>query len=335
MNPNQYQLLAAKTESMPNEEMVGRLREMCNGLFNVLDHVKDMGQEVDVYKRHVFYNKQPTSYELDRVLTSVLNDSINYSPDICPLLRTNDDRFIRAIHAIFGLITEVGELTEGVIAYEDAVLKGDEEQREKCLLNIKEEIADSLWYDALMCNAFDISMEDAMESNIRKLQVRFPNKFNSEDAVNRDFEAEKKALDATPDTVVDEAFNPDDFEKAGKFAERVIENGTSPIELYNLSMQFLKMYQRTKVEKATGYQLPTGRLGTVGVDQSDKASILPPKAEGVEDDFEVQCKCPTCRNPFKVKSSALDRADRLQKTLYCGSCELTRKNQAARDFNAQ
>jgi hypothetical protein len=62
--------------------------------------------------------------------------------------------------------------------------------------NLKEEIGDLLWYVALICNTLGIQMSDCMESNIRKLQKRFPEKFDQELAKeeNRDRESEMEAV---------------------------------------------------------------------------------------------------------------------------------------------
>lgn len=40
-----------------------------------------------------------------------------------------------------------------------------------------------------------VDIEELMETNINKLRARFPHKFNSEDALNRDLDAERKILE--------------------------------------------------------------------------------------------------------------------------------------------
>jgi hypothetical protein len=39
-----------------------------------------------------------------------------------------------------------------------------------------------------------VKIEDAMERNINKLKIRYPGKFSKENALNRNIEAEQKAL---------------------------------------------------------------------------------------------------------------------------------------------
>lgn len=47
---------------------------------------------------------------------------------------------------------------------------------------IKENIGDSLWYLAMICNFFNWDMQQVLEENIAKLQKRFPEGFTIKDA---------------------------------------------------------------------------------------------------------------------------------------------------------
>jgi NTP pyrophosphatase (non-canonical NTP hydrolase) len=95
----------------------------------------------------------------------------------------------RLLHAQLGLSSEVGELA-------GAIKKWLYYGRDIDLTNVKEELGDLMWYIALACNATGISLADVMESNIRKLQARYPDKFTEEAAAdeNRDKDKEKEAL---------------------------------------------------------------------------------------------------------------------------------------------
>lgn len=94
---------------------------------------------------------------------------------------------INLIHGAIGLSTESGELLDAVKKHMFYGKKVDP-------VNIKEEIGDCLWYLALIAHHFDISFEEAMETNIAKLQKRFPEKFTEEKAINRNLEAEMEVL---------------------------------------------------------------------------------------------------------------------------------------------
>lgn len=91
------------------------------------------------------------------------------------------------IHGILGATSEVGELADAAKRF---MFYG----KPLDLLNLKEEIGDVLWYLVLLAKAANCSLQDCAEANIRKLSVRYPAKFSSERASERDLEAEKAAL---------------------------------------------------------------------------------------------------------------------------------------------
>lgn len=98
---------------------------------------------------------------------------------------------IRLRHAADGLTTETGELVDSLKKW---CFYGKNLDHD----NLIEELGDILWYVALACNALNATMERVMEKNIAKLRARYPDKFTSENAINRDLEAEKKALNSGP-----------------------------------------------------------------------------------------------------------------------------------------
>ena len=49
-------------------------------------------------------------------------------------------------------------------------------------LGIKENLGDTLWYVAMICNHFGWNMQDIMKENIEKLAKRYPNGFTFKDA---------------------------------------------------------------------------------------------------------------------------------------------------------
>ena len=85
----------------------------------------------------------------------------------------------RILHASIGLSTESGELL-------DQIKKHLFYGKELDMQNIKEEIGDMLWYVAILCDAAEYSMEQAMKDNIAKLAKRYGDKFSDYNALNRD-----------------------------------------------------------------------------------------------------------------------------------------------------
>jgi len=47
---------------------------------------------------------------------------------------------------------------------------------------IRENIGDTLWYAAMICNFFNWNMQDILNENIKKLEKRYPNGFTEKDA---------------------------------------------------------------------------------------------------------------------------------------------------------
>ena len=95
------------------------------------------------------------------------------------------------LHAAIGISTEAGEILD---AFKKHLIYGQPLDR----VNISEEIGDVMWYIAIMTRYLrndGISLQDILNSNINKLKVRFPDKFTSEDALNRDLPSERKVLE--------------------------------------------------------------------------------------------------------------------------------------------
>jgi NTP pyrophosphatase (non-canonical NTP hydrolase) len=93
----------------------------------------------------------------------------------------------RALHGCTGLCTEVGELY-------DALKKHVFYGKEIDPVNVKEEIGDIMWYVAILCDHYQISLEEIMQKNIEKLQQRYGGKFTEFFANNRDLAKEYETL---------------------------------------------------------------------------------------------------------------------------------------------
>ncbi len=92
------------------------------------------------------------------------------------------------IHMALGLVTEAAELA-------DVFKKNLADGREIDWVNIQEEIGDLLWYVAGLCNINGFDLEKIFEINIDKLRARYPEKFTSENAINRNLDKERKILE--------------------------------------------------------------------------------------------------------------------------------------------
>jgi len=99
-----------------------------------------------------------------------------------------DSRLARILHGMIGAATEVGEL-------QDAVKKHLIYAKPLDMVNVMEECGDILWYVSLTLHAAGFTIGECMDRNIEKLRARFPDKFTSELANNRDLSAERAALE--------------------------------------------------------------------------------------------------------------------------------------------
>jgi hypothetical protein len=139
------------------------------------------GDEVDALKRAVFYGSpyvEPSEEKLPDV-------EINVSKD------AEDDGLTEdMLHSAMGLFTEAAEFLSCVYAscFEGAPLDAT---------NAIEELGDLEWYMAVMRKRLDVSQEQVQRTNIAKLRARYPDKFATRDALNRDLGNERAVLEST------------------------------------------------------------------------------------------------------------------------------------------
>lgn len=102
--------------------------------------------------------------------------------------RVADPQHARLLHYLLGIHTEGAELAD---AAKRAIFYGRPLDR----VNAIEEVGDLLWYVARLLDLLDSSFGEAMERNIAKLRARYPDGFDEADAVDRDLDAERCALE--------------------------------------------------------------------------------------------------------------------------------------------
>lgn len=92
------------------------------------------------------------------------------------------------LHGAIGLATEAGELLDAV---KRALFYGGSLDR----TNLVEELGDLEWYMAVIREALEVEQSEVQRINIEKLRARYPEKFTSDDALNRDLEQERSVLE--------------------------------------------------------------------------------------------------------------------------------------------
>lgn len=127
------------------------------------------GETLDNQKRRLFYGKGDAinGGKIDGFSIDGLNGNI--------------------VHAIYGLCTEAGEVSE---AFLKAAKTGKFDE-----VNLKEEAGDLLWYLAMLFRELDTDFETVATTNINKLKARFPEKFTQEKAYDRDIVNEREVLE--------------------------------------------------------------------------------------------------------------------------------------------
>ena len=152
----------------------------------------------DLCKRSMFYGEE-TAKTQARGYGHMLNNKKVYDElnvrklteqkeeDESKHLKISQDK-IHLVHACLGLISEAGEVLEEVI-------KSTLENRQLDLTNLHEEGGDFLWYIALYLRTLGTDFETVAAGNTAKLLARYPEKFTSEAALNRDLENEREVLE--------------------------------------------------------------------------------------------------------------------------------------------
>lgn len=139
------------------------------------------GDEVDVLKRAVFYGSS-YSEPADANLPGAEMRVGTNSGDDCP---TED-----MIHSAMGIFTEAAEFLSAVYAS----CFGNEPFD---ATNAVEELGDLEWYMAVMRKRLEVSQEQVQRINIAKLKARYPEKFATDDALNRDLKRERSVLESS------------------------------------------------------------------------------------------------------------------------------------------
>lgn len=204
MNSETYIQNAIRTESVPTE-----LNMSATGLTVILQLGQLAAEIMDLAKKKVFYGKDmditALSHKLNllaagaTMMQGVLGEGIDLNDKAVDDEMNKDDPDayvthpvnLRLLHCAMGCFTESGELVEAAIKQ---LHTGNID-----LVNFGEEIGDIEWYQAIGYHETGVSEAHCREKNIAKLKQRYPEKFESHQAVNRDLAAERVILEGKKD----------------------------------------------------------------------------------------------------------------------------------------
>ena len=159
----------------------------------LIERLVNTGDDLDIAKKILFYGKNGVGWLHHDLMEGVEHPifaSGRVLPDMVDTMPPLSDRDIDMLHAMIGVTTEAIELLQNTIS----ILNG--RSAVKDYSNIVEEMGDIYWYLAVLQKVTGISEEKVKNKNIMKLRARYPEKFTSEDALNRDLDKEKDALDS-------------------------------------------------------------------------------------------------------------------------------------------
>lgn len=191
-NLEQYIIDATRTESrIPAVEIDGKTSSL---LYATLQAMIAAGTILDQIKKNVFYGKP-----IDNNKTVLLANGLKFASTNVDVIVTEEDGLYvdktkysvdpRVFHAVVGIATESVELLEAL---------GQEMYSEKEIdtINILEEFGDLNWYQAIGIDALGGSFDAILKTNIAKLKARYPEKFTSDNAINRDLDTERNILES-------------------------------------------------------------------------------------------------------------------------------------------
>lgn len=181
---NDYQNLTRATRAEPAVSYESVFPNLKSVLQQCMDAVYS-GHGMDAVKRALFYKDQSLEPRLKKAMAEMedMYKAIAAFPEDAVIPTDKID----LLHAILGLQSESGELMNELI---NSIL----EDRPVNTLNIREELGDTMWYTSLGIDSIQSTFGETGYYNIEKLKVRYPNKFNTFDAVNRNLEQEQTAL---------------------------------------------------------------------------------------------------------------------------------------------
>lgn len=143
--------------------------DLCVSEYTILKAVEHLAVGTDR-----IWKERPYTKWGDKVMTG--NEYQKLAMRTCSIPRDRKEDMAR--HAIFGLASEAGEVA--------GIMQKKYQGHEIDIEHVKKELGDCMWMIAEACEAFDISLDDVMQTNIDKLKARYPEGFDPERSMHRD-----------------------------------------------------------------------------------------------------------------------------------------------------
>lgn len=170
ITPNEYQASVKRTLKVPDENTLFELKQNSHEFGEFLLALYNLSLEAERLKRAIFYVPESEN--------SVSEETQDH---------------LTGIHAILGIVSEFHELL-GLEVTEKGITRLHFD-----LSRIPEEGGDLDYYVHALFIAGHAESETLKEKNREKLSLRYPERFTSDKALNRDIEAEQQIF--SPDTL--------------------------------------------------------------------------------------------------------------------------------------
>jgi len=142
------------------------------------------GTILDQIKKNVFYDKPYNIDAIQSEFTNMVSSLYDIKEVVVNGISPQETLYSpRIFHSIVGITTEAVELLNGL----------NDENFD--VVNYLEELGDINWYEAIGIDAVDGNFDDVLKTNISKLKSRYPDKFTSNSANNRDLSTERNILE--------------------------------------------------------------------------------------------------------------------------------------------
>lgn len=188
MDSKKYQELAANTDHEDYSEISKRLVKYQSEAIQLFKDILVLGIKGDMLKKVIIYGLDPKSEDYKKKMQKHTDALYAIEKGAVSNEILGSDKFARLYHYYLGLNTESAETVEALLNWVTGVKEID-------LTNLSEENSDCLWYLARTNDVIGSNFESQMETNIKKLAARYPDKFTGEAALNRNLEKEREILE--------------------------------------------------------------------------------------------------------------------------------------------
>ncbi|QDJ96380.1 nucleotide pyrophosphohydrolase [Xanthomonas phage Xoo-sp13] len=178
---------ALRTESNPDASLV--LHTNVRAFVAAVAASIASAEILDGFKKQLFYGKTANLLTKTSHYTAILEESISILNEGITEDSLGDPVALnpRVLHGLLGFVTEAGELA--------SVLQKGVAGEAVDVVNIQEEVSDAAWYVAIIADELKLDFYQGLTNVVNKLYIRYPEKFTSFLADNRDLVAERAALE--------------------------------------------------------------------------------------------------------------------------------------------